>query len=899
MTDPKWQQVKKVFDGALRQKPEDRAGFVEDACGNNKSLLREIESLLLSHDEADGFMESPAIAQIPGALPGGTKQLEAGTSLGHYEIIKQIGAGGMGEVYLAKDKKLDRQVAIKILNERFSRDESNLRRFVSEARAASALNHPNILTIYEIGESDDVHYIVSEFIKGNTVRETLKENTLELSAVLDISIQIANALCAAHEARLVHRDIKPENIMIRPDGFVKVLDFGLAKLVGQENKSILGLEHSTALQNHTAKGVIMGTVNYMSPEQAKGEKVDQRTDIFSLGVVIYEMIAGRTPFGGDSVSETLANLINSEPKPLARFSTNVPDELQRIISKMLRKSADVRYQTMKDALVDLKDLREHLSLEEKSERYASFESKNSTAVLRAVTGDANKQTGETQNTFSQTIRRHKALAKFALVALLIGVAGLAFYYFSYLRREAPTADGKKSIAVLPVKPINTANRDEIYEIGIADSLILKLGSMKGFVVRPLSATRQYTDIDQDSVAAGEEQQVDYVLASNYQLAGGKIRVTSQLINVKSGQIEETYSTEKDVANVFAMQDLIAGEVGDKLSARFGGTSGGAAAKRGTTNEEAYRLYLQGIYLNDQRTQSDSQKAVDAFEQAIQLDPNYARAWAGKAHAHRSFSNYGSRATNVHEQHRLSMYAIKKSLELDPNLSEAYSVLCENKMYYEYDFAGAETACKRAIALKPDSPQAHNIYARFLMGPGRRLDEAITEIKTAIDLDPAALYHQAIYRIVLTFARRYDEANQQLERLVAIHPTSAVGSFWYVGGVEMPGDNSESFERLMRFQTLANTDEQTKQLYKTAYQTSGWKGVLRERAKWLHEYKLAHAYFSACVHAQLGDKDKAFEYLEHSHQERELWMAYLQTDPRLDSLRGDPRFNELVARVESK
>lgn len=313
------------------------------------------------------------------------------------------------------------------------------------------------------------------------------------------------------------------------------------------------------------------------------------------------------------------------------------------------------------------------------------------------------------------------------------------------------------------------------------------------------------------------------LESNYQLVGGKIHVTSQLINVTSGQIEETYTTEKDAANVFAMQDSIAGEVGNKLSARFGSTSSGATAKRGTTNEEAYRLYLQGIYLNDKRTTSDSRKAVEAFDQAIRLDPNYARAWAGKAHAHRSFSNFGSGDTNVHEEHQKSMEAINKALELDQNLSEAYSVLCENKMYYEYDFAGAEAACKRAIELKPDSPQAHNIYARFLMGPGRRFDEAITEIKTAIDLDPAAYYHQAIYRVVLTYARRYAEADQQLERLVALSPNGAVGTFWYVGGLEMQGNNSEAFERLMRFHTLAKTDEKSRQLYKTALSNIGLAG----------------------------------------------------------------------------
>jgi TolB-like protein/cytochrome c-type biogenesis protein CcmH/NrfG len=493
-------------------------------------------------------------------------------------------------------------------------------------------------------------------------------------------------------------------------------------------------------------------------------------------------------------------------------------------------------------------------------------------------------------------RKAYLFAVLSLIVLLFTTAGIWFYIpgsSNTGRRD------KKSIVVLPLKPINAATRDELYEIGIADSLINKLSSMKGFVIRPLSAIRKYADIEQDPLAAGQEQKVEYVLASNYQIAKGKIRITAQLLNVANGQIEETYKTEKDSSDVFGIQDAVADEVGHLLQAHFVVTSTSEMAKRGTTSEEAYRFYLQGIYLNDKRTTSDSRKAVEAFEQDIRLDPKYARAWAGKAHAHRSFSNFGSRDVNVHEEQQKSMEAINKALELDQNLSEAYSVLCENKMYYEYDFAGAESSCKRAIELKPDSPQAHNIYARFLMGPGRRSDEAITEIKNAIDLDPAAYYHQFIYQIVLTFARRYDEADQQLERIATMNPNGAAGIFWYVGGLEKQGNNSQAFERLMRFQTLSKTDEKTRQLYKTAYQTSGWQGVLRVRAKSLYEYNLAHSFFSACINAQIGDKGKAFEYLEKSYQDRELWMAYLQVDPRLDPLRRDPRFEELVKRVESK
>ncbi|HEX8247157.1 MAG TPA: serine/threonine-protein kinase, partial [Pyrinomonadaceae bacterium] len=365
MKNGDWEKAKRVFGDAIKVVPAERGRFLDKVCADDKATRREVESLLASFDDASGFMEKPAIGEVTGALEIGDKKLEAGKSFGHYEIVKQIGAGGMGEVYLAQDKKLDRKVAVKILNVKFAGNESNLARFTQEAKAASGLNHPNILVIHEIGEADDMNFIVSEFIEGKTLREIMREAPMKLSEALDICIQIANALSAAHAAHIVHRDIKPENVMIRPDGYVKILDFGLAKLVEQK---AIGLEDEPAKQNQTAKGLILGTVNYMSPEQAKGERIDRRTDVFSFGVLVYEMIAGKTPFAGDSMSETFANLINAEPQPLSHFAANAPEELQRIVAKALRKNKTERYQTMQDLLADLKSLRENLAFDERLEK---------------------------------------------------------------------------------------------------------------------------------------------------------------------------------------------------------------------------------------------------------------------------------------------------------------------------------------------------------------------------------------------------------------------------------------------------------------------------------------------------------------------------------------------------
>ena len=357
-------------------------------------------------------------------------ELRNGDRLSHYEIEKLLGVGGMGEVYLAHDTKLARKVAIKILKQSLEANRSNISRFIQEAKAASALNHSNILVIHEIDEYESRHFIVSEYIDGQTLRTALKESERPIREILDISIQIAAALDAAHEKNIVHRDIKPENVILRPDGLVKVLDFGLAKLIEQKDRSLVGFENETARQNQTEKGLIVGTVNYLSPEQAKGEPVDQRTDIFSLGVVLYELITGKTPFAGDSIADNFANLINKDPQPLSRFAANVPDELQRIVSKMLRKNKDERYQTMKGLLADLKELKEKITIEEKLERSSSPETEKATAIFHAATVDANRQTVETETSGSggSILFGHKWILYVGFAFLLLGAVAFVWYW---------------------------------------------------------------------------------------------------------------------------------------------------------------------------------------------------------------------------------------------------------------------------------------------------------------------------------------------------------------------------------------------------------------------------------------------------------------------------------------
>jgi TolB-like protein/Tfp pilus assembly protein PilF len=492
--------------------------------------------------------------------------------------------------------------------------------------------------------------------------------------------------------------------------------------------------------------------------------------------------------------------------------------------------------------------------------------------------------------------RRKRTAIFAASGLgLFVIAAVALVYYLAPRGATPTP-GTRSIAVLPLKPINAANRDVYVEMGIADALINKLSSMKGFVIRPLSATRKYADVAQDPLAAGSEQRVDYVLDSNYQLADGKIRITAQLFNIATGQVEETYKSQTDAGNIFAMQDAIARDVGSMFLARFATSAGNSTAKRQTSNEEAYHLYLQGMYLYDKRNIADARKAVEFLEQAVTLDPNYAQAWAWKAHAHRTVSSFG-RSANVHDEYRKSTEAINRALSLDEGLADAHSALCENIMSYEYDLEGAGRECLRAVELDPNSSLSHHIYGRYLMSRGR-FDEATAELKIAIDLDPASIFNHFVYGVSFIYSRRYDEAVAQLKRVIEMDRNVSAAYPWLLSALALQGNRTEPFDLFEKFPEQFVAGEPTAQVYKSAYQASGWEGVFREWVKRFDEIDMGFCW-GAFANAQIGNTEKAFEYLEKSYQRREWGLALLQVDPRFDSIRGDPRFDDMVRRVESK
>jgi serine/threonine protein kinase/Tfp pilus assembly protein PilF len=884
----RWQLVKGLFEVALDRSADQRAAFLAQACADDPEIREEVESLLAAHEGDSRFMSTPvgALLSIDGAM------LSPGQRLGPYEVISLLGEGGMGQVYLALDTRLGRRVALKLLPSSYTHDVERVRRFEQEARAASALNHPNIVTIHEIGQADSLHFIAIEFVDGETLRDRMTNRQMSVGESVDVATQVASALQAAHEAGIIHRDVKPENVMLRRDHIVKVLDFGLAKLASHEVATV-GTELSTKPMVNTNPGMLMGTVHYMSPEQARAEDVDARTDIWSLGVVLYELAAGCVPFPGETPSHVIVAILEAAPLPIDD-RLKAPAELKRIIGKALRKERDERYQTAAELAQDLKNLRQELAVEKRLKHVTQpNENRRQTRTLASAASTADVLSAHSianAKYLVSEIKRHRALAVGVLLVLLVGSSALTVFFKNRNKPDA-TSNVRKSIAVLPLKPINTANRDELYEIGIADSLIHRLGSMKGFFVRPLSATRKYADLHQDPIAAGEEQRVDYVLAANYQLVEGKIRVTAQLLNVQTGQIEDTYKSEVPVGDVFAIQDAIADEVGHTLLARFGTTSTNPKEKLGTTNEEAYRLYLHGKNLTTQRDAEADQKAIGYFEQAIRLDPGFARAYAGLANAYHSLGTH-TRANRV--ENEKAKETLRKALELDNNLGEAYAVRGVINFAYEWDFAASERDLARAVQLEPNNDTAHWGYA-LLSGYQGRFEKALTEIETALAIAPGTPMYERDRGRILYYARRYDEAIVQLKRSVELRKDFPSAWSWLWRVYEIKGDYDAAFEAHIK----SRKDPERIEALRRAYQADGWRGVERksfEFAKLDEQKPFSNPYNMAILAADVGEKDRAFEYLNKAVAHR-LWeVAMLNVDPQMDQLRDDPRFQALVSRI---
>jgi len=885
MSSDNWSQIKEILDAAIRKDPNERAGFLDEACNGNETVRREVESLLSSFDRADGFLDRPILDSSEDA----TEELAfvpVGQIIGHYEIIRMIGEGGMGIVYLARDKSLDRLVAIKLLNKRYERHEENVRRFIREAKAASALNHPNILTIYEVAEFEGAQYIVSEYVEGRTLREVLAAEKLTMGNVADLAAQIAGALAAAHKARIIHRDIKPENIVVREDGYVKVLDFGLAKLLPQQT-SALGLDGKSTKRNETAKGVILGTVNYMSPEQARGESVDERTDIFSLGTVIYEMVTGKTPFSGNSYPETFANLIHKDPAPMSDLAATTPAELQRIVMKMLRKEPADRYQTMNELYSELKELREQVS--GRPAYPSTLEHINQTAVLKLSTRETDLGLVDTAAN-GRWYRRPMWLSAAAL--LVLGVIATVYLYI--IRTPAKTIG---SVAVLPFAS-STADADtDFLADGITDNIIERLSELPGLKVTSHSAVFHYKGEATDPHTIGTELGVETVLTGRLVKRSDGLTISFELVNIKDNSHIWGDQYDRKLSDLLSLQREIAVDVANQLRPRLTGEVQQRLTREYTSNTEAYQLYLKGRYSWEKWSNDGSRQALAFFKEALAKDPNYALAYAGIADAYLFGPGVGPDVPSK-ESLRLGREAATKALSLDPQLGEAHAALAEVLWFDDWDFSGADREFKQAITLSPSFAEGHHEYSHFLLNLGR-INESRVETDRFIELDPvseAPMGHLAYHYL---YARQYDEAIQAYQKTIRLYPqTDPNNHVQLANAYYQKGMFREAVDEYIKGFAEAGTSGKESNDLRNSFARSGVKGFLEEYialAKAKPEDDQDRAGIGE-MYARLGEKDHAFEWLEKAFAHHDDSLVRLKEELGYDDLRSDPRFADLLRRV---
>ena len=919
MTPERWKQVDQLLQDTLDRGPAERAAFLAEACGGDDELRREVESLIGFHERAENFIETPPAEVAADWLA--VKELRAGQTIGHYQLIRQIGRGGMGEVYLALDARLERQVALKVLPPHFTEDAERVRRFRQEARAVSALNHPNIITIHEIGEaameSGSVHFIATEFIEGRTLREMIRDGGMKPTEALEVAIQASSALSAAHAAGITHRDIKPENIMLRPDGYVKVLDFGLAKLgvgngewgVGNRDSGIRGQvasHHSPLSTSHslflTDPGVVPGTVIYMAPEQALGLEIDARSDIFSLGVVLYELITSRRPFVGEAVADVIASLIGQEPPPLTRSDRGLPDELQRLVGRMLAKDRSGRYQTADELRHALKSLKKELAT---AEDFSTREfSGLSLLARRFIRGGANKDyktagftVGLTRATSGVSLIISRSLRSPMRVTLALA-ASAALIAGGILGRQwlSDRVTRVDSIAVLPFKPLLVDSRDEALELGLADTLITRLSGLKNMTVRPLSAVRRYNTFDQDPVAAGRELNAQAVLEGSIQKAGDKVRVTARLINVADGRTLWTRQFDERWTDIFAVQDAISQRVADDLVAPLSGEERNELARNYTTDPEAYRLYMEGRYQWGKRTGAGMRKAVESFRQAIGIDSNYALAYVGLADAYATLGSY--HLIPSREALPLAKDAATRALSIDQNLAEAHASMGKILTDYYWDLEQAEREFRLAIKLKPNYANSRHWYSSLLASQGR-FDEALGEANRALELEYLSPVIGTQVGQVLYRARRYDRAIAALRKTLDLEPNFAAAHY-YLGQCHLTrGSRDEATAEFERALEIAPNTPDFIAMIGYTHAVAGRRDQARRRLAELDELALSRhvpPFCYATIYAALGEPELAFKWMEKGHEDRDPRVRALKTDPLFDVLRVDPRFVALMRRA---
>lgn len=892
MESEKLKQIEEIYHSALEISLTERAAFLQKVCGTDEVLLREVESLLTFENCSEKFLNVPPKSLVAEIFLGEDSTAKLiGAEIGHYKVLQMLGKGGMGEVYLAEDIKLDRKAALKILPPEFAADEVRMSRFIREAKAASALNHPNILTIYEIGEAENIQFIAAEFIKGKTLNEYVKSHHLDVRSALEIAVQIASALDEAHSAGIIHRDLKPDNVMIRDNGLVKLLDFGIAKLsvlpkIAEPPKRLKEKTNSSLYSAKTNLGTIIGTADYMSPEQAKGKEIDSRTDIFSFGVVLYQMMSGELPFKGETASEIISAILNSDPKPL---KAEVPIEISLIIEKCLKKNKDERYQTIKEVLFDLEEIRKDITFGEKSQR--------TSPITNEFTTDRQTHRLSATNEIIRGKFNPNKLFIGSLALLLISI----FIYFGY-QFFNPNKQ-IKSIAVMPFINESANKNVEYLSDGMTETLIKRLSEIPNLSIKARSTVFTYQGKNILPNKIGEELKVDAVLLGRLFQQGDDLKLHLELVETATQNVLWSANYDRKMKELASLQREIAGDVSENLQLKLTAAEQKQVTKTYTNNSEAHQLYLRGRFHWNKRNIKDFQLAIEYFKQAIEKDPKYALAYAGLADTYVLIPLYSNSRPN--EFMPQAKQSAQKALELDENLAEAHASLGRILNSFDYDWEGAEREFIKSIKLNPNYPTAHQWYAEFLSFRERH-DEALKEISKALELDPLSLTINRMKGNILGFAKRNDEAIAQLNKTAELYPENALVRY-NLGDIfaakEMYAESVEQY--LIAFQLEGRSAEEI-QKFKNAYQQKGWKGFWSEHLKSLLE--IQNTVLREEKNAYLNNESLAFAYAANKNKEKTLEylnQAFIEHDPSLitikmsnvyDFLATDSEFKELIKKI---